>query len=119
MDVEYMWILWLGKNCRQFWLLFPLSVIGQFFYSVEEDEMGLRGDEGDGIFMPATSFNLSKYMIIWWAEFVKGYKPGKKKGSQYIQISYLTGDFDIPLSHARDFIILDPVFYLNFLRLYI
>ena len=34
MDVEYTWILWQGKNCRQFRLLFPLSFIGQIVYPV-------------------------------------------------------------------------------------
>ena len=40
MDVEYMWILCQGKNCRQFRLLFPLSFIGQLVYTLGWNWMG-------------------------------------------------------------------------------
>ena len=34
MDIEYTWILCQGKNCRQFWLLACISLIGQFVHPV-------------------------------------------------------------------------------------
>ena len=42
MDVEYTWILWQWKNCRQFRLLTWNSPIGQFVLKVGEEGMGWK-----------------------------------------------------------------------------
>ena len=43
MDIKYSWILWQGKNFRQFRLLTLNSFIGQFVYPVGGDGMVKRG----------------------------------------------------------------------------
>ena len=40
MDIEYTWILWQGKNCRQFMLLTWNLFIGQFVHPVGGYGMG-------------------------------------------------------------------------------
>ena len=39
MDVEYTWILWHEKNCRQFWLQYPFAFIGRPDYQVGGEGM--------------------------------------------------------------------------------
>ena len=42
MEVEYTWIFWQGKNCRQIRLLTWISFISQFIHLVEGKGMGVK-----------------------------------------------------------------------------
>ena len=46
MDIEYTWLLYQGKNFRQFSLPTRNSLIGQFVHPVEGEGMGLNGRKG-------------------------------------------------------------------------
>ncbi len=50
MDVEYTWILWQKKNCRQFRLQYPLAAIGRAVYPV--------GGEGTGAIVILARYGL-------------------------------------------------------------
>ena len=55
MDLEYNYIyvdIMTGENCRQFMLLFPMSIIGQFVHPVGGEGMAQRGCRGDRSFSP-------------------------------------------------------------------
>ena len=46
-DVEFTWILWQRKNCRQFSLLTWNMFIGQFVHPLGRDVVGKMGGKGE------------------------------------------------------------------------
>ena len=46
MDIEYTWILWQRKNCRQLRLLTCASLISRFVHPVGGHGMGKKGVDG-------------------------------------------------------------------------
>ena len=68
MDVKYALILWQGKNCRQFGVLFTPVTYWSVCSSSRRGGDGVKGVEGKRYFIPlqVSRYKSTYYMIIWF-----------------------------------------------------